>query len=106
MIRCIGLNYKKHALETNQPTPKYPILFIKPSTAVQDPFEPVHLPKISPNHVDYEAELAVVIGKECKNVDKDKALEYVLGYTAGNDISARKWQKTLGGGQWSFSKVK
>ncbi|CAG8563687.1 5288_t:CDS:2 [Paraglomus occultum] len=104
LIRCIGLNYKKHALETNQPTPKYPILFIKPSTAVQDPFEPVRLPKIAANHVDYEAELAVVIKKECKNVDKEKALEYVLGYTAGNDVSAREWQKTLGGGQWSFSK--
>ena len=56
--------------------------------------------------MDYEAELAVVIKKECKNVDKEKALEYVLGYTAGNDISAREWQKTRGGGQWSFSKVR
>jgi len=57
------------------------------------------------NQIDYEVELCVVIGKECKNVKKEEALKYVAGYTVGNDISARKWQgNKLGGGQWSFSK--
>ncbi|RHZ46845.1 hypothetical protein Glove_606g65 [Diversispora epigaea] len=106
IIRCIGLNYKEHAKETNQKIPPYPILFIKPNTSLQDPFESIIVPDIATNNqVDYEAELAVIIKKECKNVTRDNSLDYVLGYTAANDVSARKWQgKNLGSGQWCFSK--
>jgi len=92
-IRCIGLNYKEHVKETSQPIPKFPILFIKPSTSLQNPFDKIKVPTIATNNqVDYEAELAVIIGKDCKNVCRDDALQYVLGYTVGNDVSARKWQ--------------
>ncbi|CAG8466629.1 2091_t:CDS:2 [Diversispora eburnea] len=93
IIRCIGLNYKEHAKETNQKIPPYPILFIKPNTSLQNPFESIIVPDIATNNqVDYEAELAVIIKKECKNVTRDNSLDYVLGYTAANDVSARKWQ--------------
>ncbi|KAG0200690.1 hypothetical protein BGX33_010835 [Mortierella sp. NVP41] len=88
------------------PIPKNPILFMKPSMALQDPFKPVVIPRIAENNqADYECELAVVIGKPCKNVTEKNALDYVLGYTVGNDISTRKWQgNNLGSGQWCFSK--
>jgi 2-keto-4-pentenoate hydratase/2-oxohepta-3-ene-1,7-dioic acid hydratase in catechol pathway len=93
IIRCIGLNYKEHAKETSKPIPKFPILFIKPSTSLQNPFDKIRVPTIATNNqVDYEAELAVLIGKDCKDVNKDNALQYVLGYTVANDVSARKWQ--------------
>ncbi|KAF9086405.1 hypothetical protein BGX23_008910 [Mortierella sp. AD031] len=106
VFRCIGLNYAKHAEETKMPIPKNPILFMKPSMALQDPFKPVVIPRIAENNqADYECELAVVIGKPCKNVTETNALDYVLGYTVGNDISTRKWQgNNLGSGQWCFSK--
>ncbi|KAF9934746.1 hypothetical protein BGZ65_003618 [Modicella reniformis] len=106
IFRCIGLNYAKHAAETKMPVPSYPVLFTKPSMALQDPFKPVVVPTICENNqADFECELAVVIGKPCKNVGETEALEYVLGYTVANDISARKWQgSNLGSSQWSFSK--
>ncbi|CAH1769280.1 4120_t:CDS:2, partial [Entrophospora sp. SA101] len=106
IIRCVGLNYKAHAHETSQPLPKYPILFIKPSTSLQNPNDKILVPSLANNNqTDYEAELAVVLNKDCKNVDAENALNYVLGYTCANDVSARKWQgKTLGSGQWCFSK--
>ncbi|KAF9158003.1 hypothetical protein BGX21_005151 [Mortierella sp. AD011] len=106
IFRCIGLNYAKHAEETKMPIPKYPILFMKPPSSLQDPFKPVVVPSIAENNqADFECELAVVIGKPCKNVREDEALAYVLGYTVGNDISTRKWQgSNLGSGQWCFSK--
>ncbi|KAF9106038.1 hypothetical protein BGX27_009347 [Mortierella sp. AM989] len=106
IFRCIGLNYAKHAAEIKMPIPKYPILFMKPSSALQDPFRPVVIPKIAEdNQADFECELAVVIGKACKNVKENEALDYVAGYTVGNDISSRKWQgNKLGSGQWCFSK--
>ncbi|CAJ0904408.1 906_t:CDS:2, partial [Entrophospora sp. SA101] len=106
IIRCVGLNYKAHAHEISQPLPKYPILFIKPSTSLQNPNDKILVPSLANNNqTDYEAELAVVLNKDCKNVDVENALNYVLGYTCANDVSARKWQgKMLGSGQWCFSK--
>ncbi|KAL1919550.1 uncharacterized protein VTP21DRAFT_2243 [Calcarisporiella thermophila] len=106
IFRCIGLNYRKHAAETKMELPNYPILFIKPPSSIQGPNAPVMVPSIATNNqIDYEAELAVVIGRKARNVTREKALEYVLGYTCANDISARKWQgKKLGSGQWCFSK--
>ncbi|RJR36016.1 MAG: 5-carboxymethyl-2-hydroxymuconate isomerase [Desulfobacteraceae bacterium] len=101
-ILCIGLNYHRHAQETGQPIPSHPVLFMKNPSALNNPGDPIVLPAscLDPPQVDYEAELAVVIGKAAKNVSAARALEYVLGYTAGNDVSARRWQKHAGGGQW------
>ncbi|RUP50759.1 FAA hydrolase family-domain-containing protein [Jimgerdemannia flammicorona] len=80
MYRCIGLNYRRHAEETKKPIPQNPILFIKPSTSVQNPFDPIYVPAIATNNqVDYESELAVVIGKPAKDVSKEEALDYVAG---------------------------
>jgi len=101
-VFCIGLNYREHALETGKELPRYPVIFMKPTSAVTNPDTAIALPKccVRGPEVDYEAELAVVIGHTAKNVSEDVALDYVLGYTAANDISARKWQKHAGGGQW------
>ncbi len=105
-IFCIGLNYRKHAEETKAPLPKFPVLFMKSPGAVQNPGDPILLPrKLRSDSVDYECELAVVIGKAAKNVSKEKALEHVLGYTCANDVSARDWQKDGGGGQWCRGKT-
>ena len=105
-ILCIGLNYKKHAAESNSPLPKFPVLFVKSAGAVQDPEGPIFLPRrLRSDKVDYEAELAVVIGRAAKNVSRENALDYVLGYTCANDVSARDWQKDGGGGQWCRGKT-
>ena len=104
-ILCIGLNYRKHAEETNAKVPQHPVLFVKGINAVQNPNDPIEIPTfLKSEQVDYECELAVVIGKRCKNVRRADALKYVLGYTCGNDVSARDWQKTYGGGQWCRGK--
>jgi 2-keto-4-pentenoate hydratase/2-oxohepta-3-ene-1,7-dioic acid hydratase in catechol pathway len=103
---CIGLNYRKHAEESNAPIPEFPVVFMKNPAAVQDPGGPILLPRrLKSSDVDYECELAVVIGKRCKNVAKESALEYVLGYCCANDISARDWQGKWGGGQWCRGKT-
>ncbi len=98
---CIGLNYRDHAAESNMPIPESPIVFSKFATAVTGPNQPVVLPARS-EKVDYEAELAFVIGRRAKNVTKEKALDYVLGYTCLNDVSARDFQ--FADGQWQRGK--
>jgi 2-keto-4-pentenoate hydratase/2-oxohepta-3-ene-1,7-dioic acid hydratase in catechol pathway len=90
-IICIGLNYRDHAAESKMPIPEKPVVFSKFSTAVIAPGEPVVLPSTS-QQVDYEAELAVVIGRRAKHVEADRAYDYVLGYTAFNDVTARDFQ--------------
>jgi len=106
-ILGIGLNYRQHAAETGSPIPANPILFLKNVAAVQDPDGPILLPSqlLKSTEVDFEAELAVVIGKKCKNVTRGHALEYVLGYTCANDVSARDWQGKWGGSQWCRGKT-
>jgi 2-keto-4-pentenoate hydratase/2-oxohepta-3-ene-1,7-dioic acid hydratase in catechol pathway len=100
-IYAIGLNYREHAAEMNSALPEYPVVFMKSTTSVLDPESPIVLPRhLHSDQVDYECELAVVIGKTCKNVAVEDALSYVLGYTCANDVSARDWQKNHGGGQW------
>lgn len=99
-IYCIGCNYAEHAKESGVPLPEHPIIFMKPTTALAHPGTPVRIPKIATNEVDFETELAVIIGKAGRNIPEAEALDYVLGYTGGNDISARVWQKQGGGGQW------
>jgi len=101
-VFCIGLNYRAHAAETGVPIPEQPVVFMKPTTAVIGPHAPIPLPAACDHgpEVDYEAELAVVIGRSARDVPARRALEHVLGYTCANDISARRWQKHGGGGQW------
>lgn len=105
-IFCIGLNYRRHAEEQNAKIPEYPVLFMKGVGAVQHPGDPIVLPRHLPSkEVDYECELALIIGKTAKNVHRDRALEFVLGYTCANDVSARDWQQRYGGGQWCRGKT-
>lgn len=105
-ILCIGLNYRHHAVESKLAIPEFPVLFIKATTAAQNPGDPILLPRaLRSDEVDYECELAVVIGKKCKNVPRDRALDYVLGYTCANDVSCRDWQFKWGGSQWCRSKT-
>lgn len=101
-ILCIGLNYRLHVGEFGGELPKHPILFMKNPAAVAHPGDPIRIPAscMLPPQVDYETELAVVIGRTARNVPAAQALDYVLGYTIGNDVSARRWQKEAGGGQW------
>ncbi|BET68338.1 hypothetical protein ASA1KI_32560 [Opitutales bacterium ASA1] len=104
-ILCIGLNYRRHAEETKAKLPERPILFVKGINTLQHPGEPILIPTHMASHeVDYECELAVVIGRACKNVSRERALDYVLGYTCANDVSARDWQIRMGGGQWCRGK--
>ena len=100
-IFCIGLNYREHAAESGMEPPEKPILFMKPTSSLQHPDGPVRLPACqNDSEVDYECELAAVIGESCRDVSEADALQYVLGYTAANDVSARHWQMNAGGGQW------
>ncbi len=105
-ILAIGLNYRKHAEEGGKGVPDRPMLFMKTTTSVQNPGDPIVIPTTEPatTEIDYEAELAVVIGKTCKDVVVENALSYVLGYTCANDVSARDWQKKWGGGQFCQAK--
>ncbi|KAK4543238.1 hypothetical protein LTR36_005788 [Oleoguttula mirabilis] len=108
IIRCTGLNYKTHILETGFDLPANPTLFTKPAQAVADTRQPVPIPALGQAQCDYEGELTIVIGKDCKNVSEADALEYVAGYVSSNDVSCRDWQmeKDKAGmmPQWSFSK--
>lgn len=105
-IYAMGLNYRRHAEETGGRVPDYPIVFMKSPTAVQDPEGAIVLPRhLRSDKVDYECELAVVIGERCRNVARERALDVVLGYTCANDVSARDWQIERGGRQWCRGKT-
>ena len=105
-ILGIGQNYRKHAEESKAPVSEHPILFMKTPSSIQHPAGPIVLPRhLRSDEVDYEGELAVVIGKACRNVPRERALDYVLGYTCANDVSARDWQRNGGGGQWCRGKT-
>ena len=102
-IVAVGLNYKAHAQEFKQPVlPKEPLLFLKPSTAVIGPEDTIIVPKGSDGRVDYECELAVVIGKTAKNVPESDAKNFIFGYTCANDVTERVYQKE--DGQWTRAK--
>lgn len=104
-ILCIGLNYRQHAQETGAKVPEFPVLFIKNTGALQHPGAPILIPThLKSDEVDYECELAVVIGRTCRNVPRAAALGCVLGYTCANDVSARDWQIKRGGSQWCRGK--
>lgn len=101
-IFCIGLNYRQHANETGADIPTQPVVFMKPTSAVTDPGKPIVIPACCTrgDEVDYEVELAVLIGKIGRNISVDAAWDHVFGVTVANDVSARRWQKNSGGGQW------
>lgn len=102
-IMGIGLNYRKHAAEGKKKVPERPMWFAKTTGSLQHPGEPIILPPSS-HKVDYEGELVIVIGRDAKNVSKEDAIDYVLGYTVAIDVSARDWQFELGGGQFNHAK--
>jgi 2-keto-4-pentenoate hydratase/2-oxohepta-3-ene-1,7-dioic acid hydratase in catechol pathway len=106
-ILGVGLNYRRHAAESGAPVPAHPVLFAKGLNTLQHPGAPILIPTRLPStQVDYECELAVVIGRACRNAARAQALDHVLGYTCANDVSARDWQleKDKGGGQWCRGK--
>ncbi|MFA6845861.1 MAG: fumarylacetoacetate hydrolase family protein [Sphaerochaetaceae bacterium] len=98
---CIGLNYKDHAKEFQLPIPSSPVVFIKPSTSILDPEGVIDYPSMC-HRLDYEAELAVVIGRTCHKVSEADASSYILGYTCANDVTARDLQPKEG--QWTIAK--
>lgn len=104
-VWCIGQNYKKHAEELGMALPEFPVLFAKGANTVIASGDTIELPQRAKSaEVDYECELVLVIGKECKDVSRERALEYVAGYMCGNDVSARDWQIKKGGSQWCRGK--
>jgi 2-keto-4-pentenoate hydratase/2-oxohepta-3-ene-1,7-dioic acid hydratase in catechol pathway len=100
-ILCIGLNYRQHALETGQPIPAVPVVFGVFQNALAAHEEVISIPEAT-HQVDYEGELTIIIGRFCAKVSADDALDYVFGYTAGNDVSARDLQNTTS--QWLIGK--
>jgi 2-keto-4-pentenoate hydratase/2-oxohepta-3-ene-1,7-dioic acid hydratase in catechol pathway len=103
-ILCLGLNYGDHAAETKVKLPESPVLFYKGTNSVVGPGSPIVLPRVGPNEVDYEAELAVIIGNKVKNVSADDARGSIFGYTCANDVSARDWQIFKQKRQWARGK--
>ncbi len=103
-ILALGLNYRRHADETGMGYPDIPVMFIKTTNTVIGPRSPIILPKAGADEVDYEAELAVIIGKKGKNLSPDEAMDYILGYTCANDVSARNWQINRQKKQWARGK--
>jgi 2-keto-4-pentenoate hydratase/2-oxohepta-3-ene-1,7-dioic acid hydratase in catechol pathway len=102
-IYGIGLNYADHARETGMQRTQHPVMFLKATTSLTGHQAPVYLPPCS-QKVDYEVELAVVIGKRAVNVPVQRAMDVVFGYTVANDVTARDWQKHAGAGQWAKGK--
>ena len=88
---AIGLNYADHVKESGLEPPAVPVFFNKQATCVAGPFDPIHLPRVSPL-LDYEGELAFVIGRRCRHVPRDRAHEVIAGYLVVNDVSVRDWQ--------------
>jgi 2-keto-4-pentenoate hydratase/2-oxohepta-3-ene-1,7-dioic acid hydratase in catechol pathway len=93
-ILAVGLNYADHVRETGRETPKVPMIFNKQATAVTGPTGSIHVPRVS-DQVDWEGELAFVIGKRCRHVPRDRASSVIAGYTIVNDVSVRDWQRRV-----------
>ncbi len=100
-IVCVGLNYRKHAEESNMPVPDHPILFSKYRNSLSGNGETVEIPEEA-SQVDYEAELAIIIGREAKDISEEDAEDYIFGYSAANDLSERTFQ--FRSGQWLLGK--
>jgi len=105
MIWCIGQNYRRHAAEVGMSSGDYPVVFAKGPNTLQHPGAPITIPaRAGTSELDYEGELVVIIGKTCKDVSRERAFDFVAGYTCGNDVSARDWQLKKGGSQWCRGK--
>jgi len=105
LVICIGLNYRTHAEEAKLTIPKSPAVFYKPADALAGPFDSIPIHPETQGLLDYEGELVIVISKDAKNVSEENALDYVLGFSAGNDVSARNFQlPEVSGGQFCFAK--
>jgi 2-keto-4-pentenoate hydratase/2-oxohepta-3-ene-1,7-dioic acid hydratase in catechol pathway len=102
-VIAIGLNYKKHAKEGGFNYPEKPLIFLKTTSSVIGPEDNIVIPEMAPDEVDYEAELAIIIGKKAKNIEVDEVPDYVLGYTCANDVSARDCQMRIDK-QWARAK--
>jgi 2-keto-4-pentenoate hydratase/2-oxohepta-3-ene-1,7-dioic acid hydratase in catechol pathway len=102
-IVVVGLNYRKHALEAKMPIPEVPLLFGKFNNSLAAHGQEIRLPVDQDDYLDYEAELVIVIGRTARNVGENEALDYVCGYTVGNDLSARKLQMRTS--QWMLGKT-
>ncbi len=102
-IIALGLNYKEHAKESSMDIPSAPVIFLKATTAITGHLQNIFLPKEAPDFVDYEAELVIVIGRRAKNIYEEEAHNYILGYTCGNDVSARDCQMKYDR-QWARAK--
>lgn len=103
-IACVGLNYRGHCEEQKLPLPKEPMVFSKFSSCIVGPYDDIKYPTVS-DQVDWEVELAVVIGKKGYNIPESQSLDHVFGYTIAQDISARDWQKQRNGGQFLLGKA-
>ena len=101
-VICLGLNYRRHAEESKLPFPPNPLIFLKTTTSVCGPGDPITLPRHNPDEIDYEVELAIVIRKRVKNIPEEKVREAILGYTIANDVSNRGAQ--LKESQWARGK--
>ncbi|XP_021333903.1 fumarylacetoacetate hydrolase domain-containing protein 2A isoform X3 [Danio rerio] len=103
-VVCVGMNYKDHCLEQNAPIPKEPIIFSKFPCSITGPNDDIILPDES-QEVDWEVELAFVIGRKGKHIKEEEALSYIAGFTVANDVSARDWQMKRNGKQWLLGKT-
>ncbi|XP_063051452.1 fumarylacetoacetate hydrolase domain-containing protein 2A isoform X2 [Engraulis encrasicolus] len=103
-VVCVGMNYRDHCLEQNAPIPKEPIIFSKFPCAITGPYDDILLPNES-QEVDWEVELAFVIGRKGKHIKEEDALSHVAGFTVANDVSARDWQMKRNGKQWLLGKT-
>ena len=103
-IIALGVNYGKHAEETGIRKPEVPVIFIKGTNTITGHGSHIILPDAGPDEVDFEAELAVVIGRDAKNVSPEEVDSYILGYTCANDVSARDWQIYKQKKQWARGK--
>ena len=90
-ILAIGLNYKDHIEETGLATPEFPMFFNKQASAVNGPYDPIHMPRVS-DKLDYEGEMGFIIGRRCRHVPRERAHEVIAGFTVCNDVSVRDWQ--------------
>ncbi|CAB3373020.1 Hypothetical predicted protein [Cloeon dipterum] len=103
-VVCVGLNYRDHCEEQNKPVPTEPVFFSKFSSVIVGPYDDVKHPTEITKCLDWEVELAVVIGKEGKNIRQGNAMDHVFGFTVAQDVTARDWQKGHNGGQWLLGK--
>eukprot|EP00730_Choanoeca_flexa_P006279 TRINITY_DN12124_c0_g2_i1.p1 TRINITY_DN12124_c0_g2~~TRINITY_DN12124_c0_g2_i1.p1 ORF type:complete len:303 (+),score=99.50 TRINITY_DN12124_c0_g2_i1:216-1124(+) len=102
-VLCIGMNYVDHCTEQNLPVPDEPVVFSKFASAISNPGDDiVRAPEVK--ELDFEVEMVIVVGKDCKRVSEADAMQYVAGYTVAHDVSARDWQLKKNGGQWLIGK--